>query len=219
VFRTIFTSVAGFLLASSDKKVTHITQRFFWRQREDTLVVYIRGNTRVYPSWSRHTWTLQKKTQFQTQFRSRHSIIPPPCWLSCWLSCWMLCCCHVVVIVFVYFVATLPTPQPPPPLARHCRPHHRRSVRRMMPAIRTLTAAPPRWRKLSAGHWNPVHCWTGPSQPVARAAKAALMMVAPTMAAEVGSRTGSVWSSPPRLLITKVLLVLLGNFFLLGQPQ
>ncbi len=28
-FRTIFTSAAGFLLASCDKKVTHVTQRFF----------------------------------------------------------------------------------------------------------------------------------------------------------------------------------------------
>jgi hypothetical protein len=50
VFPTIFTSAAGFLLASRDKKVTHITQRFFWRQREDTPVVYIRDNTRVHPS-------------------------------------------------------------------------------------------------------------------------------------------------------------------------
>jgi hypothetical protein len=27
-----------------------------------------------------------------------------------------LCCCHVVVVVFVYFVATLPTQPLPPPL-------------------------------------------------------------------------------------------------------
>jgi hypothetical protein len=25
-----------------------------------------------------------------------------------------LCCCHVVVVVFIYFVAALPTPLPPP---------------------------------------------------------------------------------------------------------
>jgi hypothetical protein len=50
VFWTIFTSAAGFLLASHDKKVTHVTQRFFWRRREDTPVVYIRDNTRVHPS-------------------------------------------------------------------------------------------------------------------------------------------------------------------------
>ncbi len=51
MFRTIFTSAAGFLLASRDKKVTHVTQRFFWRRREDTPVVYIRNNTRVLPSY------------------------------------------------------------------------------------------------------------------------------------------------------------------------
>jgi hypothetical protein len=32
---------------------------------------------------------------------------------------------------------------------------------------------------------------------VARAAKVATMMAAPVLAAEVGSRTGLVWSSPP----------------------
>jgi hypothetical protein len=32
---------------------------------------------------------------------------------------------------------------------------------------------------------------------VTRAAKAVTMMVAPTVAAEVGLRTGLVWSSPP----------------------
>ncbi len=31
VFPMIFTSEAGFLLASCDKKVTYVTQRFFWR--------------------------------------------------------------------------------------------------------------------------------------------------------------------------------------------
>jgi hypothetical protein len=50
VFWTISTSAAGFILASCNKKVTHVTQRFFWRQREDTPVVYIRDNTRVHPS-------------------------------------------------------------------------------------------------------------------------------------------------------------------------
>jgi hypothetical protein len=50
VFPTIFTSAAGFLLASCDKKVTYVTQRFFWRQREVTPVVYVRDSTRVHPS-------------------------------------------------------------------------------------------------------------------------------------------------------------------------
>ncbi len=109
------------------------------------------------------------------------------------------CCCHVVVVVFVYFVAALPTPPPPPPppSARRRRCHRCRLARRMTPATQTPTAAPPRRCKLSAGHWNPAHCWTGPSRPVARAAKAATMMAAPTVAAKVGLRTRSVWSSPP----------------------
>jgi hypothetical protein len=37
VFPTIFTLAAGFLLASCDKKVTYVTQRFFWRRREVQL--------------------------------------------------------------------------------------------------------------------------------------------------------------------------------------
>jgi hypothetical protein len=138
-----------------------------------------------------------RKKQFRTQFLSRHSIIPPPCWLCYWLSCWLLCCCHVVIFVFVYFVAALPTLPPPPPLAHRRRRHRGWSVRRMRPATRTSTAALPHWRKLSAWHWNPVRCWTGPSRPVARAAKAAMMMVAPTVAAKVKSHTGSLLSSPP----------------------
>jgi hypothetical protein len=40
------------------------------------------------------------------------NFIPPPCWLSSWLLCWLLCCCHIVVIVFIDFVAMLPTLQP-----------------------------------------------------------------------------------------------------------
>jgi hypothetical protein len=67
----------------------------------------------------------------------------------------------------------------------------------MTPATGTPTAAPPRRRKLSAGRWNPARHWTGPSRPVARAAKTVTMMAAPTVAAEVGSRTRLVWSSPP----------------------
>jgi hypothetical protein len=39
VFPTIVTSAAGFLLASCDKKVIYVTQRFFWRRREVTPVV------------------------------------------------------------------------------------------------------------------------------------------------------------------------------------
>ncbi len=50
VFPTIFTSAAGFSLASRDKKVTYVTQRFFWRRREVTPVVYVRDSTRVHPS-------------------------------------------------------------------------------------------------------------------------------------------------------------------------
>jgi hypothetical protein len=147
----------------------------------------------------RHSWT-QKKHSFEHSFSPCLSIISPPCWLSCWFLCWLLCCCHVVVVVFVYFVAALGTPLPPPPSAHRRRRHHHhccRLARRMTPATRTPTAAPPRWRKLSAGHWNPAHCWTSPSRPVAQAAKAVTMMAAPTVVAEVGLRTGSVWSSPP----------------------
>jgi hypothetical protein len=107
------------------------------------------------------------------------------------------CCCHVVVVVFIYFVAALQTLPSPPQLACHCHRHRRWSGRRMMPATQTPTAVPPRWRKLSAGHWNPAHCWTGPSRLVTWAAKVATMMAARAVAAEVGSRTGSVWSSPP----------------------
>jgi hypothetical protein len=59
------------------------------------------------------------------------------------------------------------------------------------------TAAPSRWCKLSARGWSPVHRWTGPSRPVVRAAKAAMMMVAPVVAAKVGSCTGLVWTFPP----------------------
>ncbi len=68
---------------------------------------------------------------------------------------------------------------------------------RMTHATGMPIAAPPHWRKLSAGHWNPTRCWTGPSQPVEWAAKAVTMMAALTVAAKVGSHTGSVWSSPP----------------------
>ncbi len=147
-----------------------------------------------------HHGTLAVAYPLVSTFRSRHSIIPPPCWLSCWLSCWLLCCCHVVIVVFVYFVAVLPTLPPPPPLAcrhnRHCR-HRHRSARRMMSAKQTPTAAPPRWCKLSAGHWNPTRRWTGPSRPVAWVAKAVMMMATLMVVAKVGSRTGSVWSSPP----------------------
>jgi hypothetical protein len=53
VLPTIFTSAAGLLLASSNKKVTQVTQRFFWRRREDTPVVYICDNTRVHPNTSK----------------------------------------------------------------------------------------------------------------------------------------------------------------------
>ncbi len=75
--------------------------------------------------------------------------IPPLCWLSCWLLCWFLCCCHVVVIVFVDFVAALPTPQPQPS-ARHC--HRCRWLAwRMTPATQMPTAAPSCWRTPSAG--------------------------------------------------------------------
>jgi hypothetical protein len=109
----------------------------------------------------------------------------------------LLCCCHIVVIVFVYFDAALPTPLLPPPSARRRRCHCHRSAMRMTPATRMPTAAPPRRRKLSARHWNPAHCWTGPSRPVARAAKVAMIMAAPTVTAEVGSHTRLVWSSPP----------------------
>ncbi len=38
----------------------------------------------------------------------------PPCWFSCCLLCWFLCWCHVVVIVFIDFVAALPMLQAPP---------------------------------------------------------------------------------------------------------
>jgi hypothetical protein len=60
VFWTIFTSAAGFLLASCDKKVTHVTQRFFGRQREDTPVVYIRDNTRVHPSSNAYSYVQEE---------------------------------------------------------------------------------------------------------------------------------------------------------------
>jgi hypothetical protein len=63
-----------------------------------------------------------------------------------------------------------------------------------MPATRTPTAAPPHWRKLSAGRWNPARCWTGPSLPVAWAAKAVTMMAASTVAAEVRAPD---WYGPP----------------------
>ena len=51
VCRTIFTTSAAFLLASRVKKVTCVTQRFFWRQKEVTPVGYIRDSTRVHPSF------------------------------------------------------------------------------------------------------------------------------------------------------------------------
>ncbi len=66
-----------------------------------------------------------------------------------------------------------------------------------MPATGTPTAAPPHWRKRSAGRRNPAICWIGPSRSFTRAANAVTMMAALTVAAEVGSRTRLVWSSPP----------------------
>ena len=50
VCRTIFTNSAAFLLASRVKKVTCVTQRFFWRRKEVKPVGYIRDSTRVHPS-------------------------------------------------------------------------------------------------------------------------------------------------------------------------
>ncbi len=91
---------------------------------------------------------------------------------------------HVVVVVFVYFVAALPTPLLPPPSARRCHHHRRWSARRMTPATGTPTAAPPRWRKLSARHWNLTRRWTGPFRPVTWAAKTAMMMAALMVAAK-----------------------------------
>jgi hypothetical protein len=108
----------------------------------------------------------RKKHSFEHSFSPAIQLTPPPCWLSCWLSCWLLCCCHVVVVVFAYFVAALPTPPLPPPSARcrhRHRRHHRQLARRMTPATGMPTAAPPRRHKLSAGRWNPAHCWTSPS--------------------------------------------------------
>ncbi len=105
----------------------------------------------------------------------------------------LLSCCYCCLC---YFVAVLPTPLQSPSLARRC--HHRCWLaRRMAPATRTLTAAPQRRRTLSAGHWKPVRCWTGPSWLVGRTAKAAMMMAAPAVAAEVGSHSGLVWFPPP----------------------
>jgi hypothetical protein len=57
--------------------------------------------SRVHPPFTRE----QKKSEHHTK---------PLCWFSCWLSCWFLCWCHVVVVVFIDFVAVLPTPQTPP---------------------------------------------------------------------------------------------------------
>ncbi len=50
VCQMIFTTSTAFLLASCVKKVTCVTQRFFWRQKEVTPVGYIRDSTRVHPS-------------------------------------------------------------------------------------------------------------------------------------------------------------------------
>jgi hypothetical protein len=72
---------------------------------------------------SRHTRTLKKKTVSNIVSSPSLNSIPPPCWLSCCLPCWLLRCCHYVNIVFVYIVAALPTPQPPPS-ARRCRRRH-----------------------------------------------------------------------------------------------
>jgi hypothetical protein len=117
--------------------------------------------------------------------------------------CLVGCCvgsCFVVMLLSVSLFTLLPRCQ-----HRH-RHHHWHAAaaatavgwqRRMSPATQTPTAALPHWRKLSAGRWNPTRHWTGPSQPVAWAAKAATMMAAPMVAAEGGSRTRSVWSSPP----------------------
>jgi hypothetical protein len=57
VCRTIFTTSAAFLLASRVKKVTCLTQRFFWRQKKVTPVGYIRDSTRVHPSYLTHNNT------------------------------------------------------------------------------------------------------------------------------------------------------------------
>jgi hypothetical protein len=105
------------------------------------------------------------------------------------------CCCHCLCLLFCRVantaaVATVGMP-PPPQLP---------SVSKEDDACYTnANSTLPRRRMLSAGRWNPARCWTGPSRPVARAAKAVMMMAAPAVVAKVGLRTGLVWSFPPPL--------------------
>jgi hypothetical protein len=117
--------------------------------------------------------------------------------LSCCCRCLRLLCCRLANTAAA---ATISTPPPLPLLSvgkedDACYMNADSSPTTSAQAM--PTAAPPSQRKLSAGHWNPVRCWTGLSWPVAWAAKAAMMMAALVVAVEVGSRTRSVWSSPP----------------------
>ncbi len=144
---------------------------------------------------SRHAWTLKKNIV------SNIVSFPPLNYSPSVLTvlCCVGCCVAVMLLLLSLFtlLMALPTPSPPPPSACCRRRHCRWFASRMSPATQTPTAAQSRWRKLSAGRWSPARCWTRPSRPVARAAKVATMMAAPAVAAEVGSRTRLVWSSPP----------------------
>ncbi len=144
------------------------------------------------------SWTLQKK---HSSFE--HIFFPLTQLFSLRVGCLVGCrvgCCVVVMLLSLSSSTLLPRCQH----RHHChrwhaarRRHRRCLARKTMFATQTPTTAPPRWCKLSAGHWNSARHWTGPFQPVARAANAARMMAAPTVTAKVGSRTGLVWSSPP----------------------
>ncbi len=117
--------------------------------------------------------------------------------LSCCCHCPCLLCCCIANTAAVATVG-MPLPPPPPLVCEEddaCYTNANSSP--AMSAQAMLTAALPHWRKLSAGHWNPVRCWTGPSRPVAWAAKVAKMMAAPAVVTKVGPHTELVWSSPP----------------------
>ncbi len=105
--------------------------------------------------------------------------------LSCFRHCLCLLCCRVANTAAAATVVT-PLLQPPP------------SVGKEEDACYTNTdSSPATPAEAVCRALETARCWTGPSRPFARAAKVATMMAAPMVVAEVGSRTGLVWSSPP----------------------
>ncbi len=188
---------AQFFSHKTSKHTFPAKKRYLWRSGWRSTV-----------QGSRHTWTLKKYIVLNIVSFPPLNYSPSVLavllvvvlvvvLLLCCCPCLCLLCCRIANTATAATVGM--PPLPPLPLVGEeddaCYTNADSSPATSAQAM--PTAAPPRRRKLSAGRWNPARHWTGPSQPVVRVAKAATMMVAQVVVAEVGSRTRLVWSSPP----------------------